>query len=263
MKKKPIQFILGVLVGAVLFGGAVPAAASVVADLSGDTIYVDGKKVAMTAYQIAGNNYVRLRDIGEAVGFNVFWDGAVFIESGIPYTGTAPEEPASGTIPIVRTPEEMLENVDLDAIRQEIVELTNQLRRENGLAALEVDELLMQAAQVRADEMAATSIYSHTRPDGSKRTTVTDCPYTTENIHCVSDFRLKDPEKNLAGIAVEDWRASKDHLDAMLDSIRSAIGVGVAPGVDPTTGQNCWYCVQWFLRDGYSVTWVDEPITQK
>lgn len=29
----------------------------------------------MTAYLIGGSNYVKLRDIGEAVGFNVYWDG--------------------------------------------------------------------------------------------------------------------------------------------------------------------------------------------
>ena len=43
-------------------------------------------------------------------------------------------------------------------------------------------------------------------------------------------------------------------LEAMLDGQRSGIGVGVAKGGDG------WYCVQWFLREGYSVTWVDEPI---
>lgn len=28
----------------------------------------------MEAYTINGNNYVKLRDIGEKVGFNVYWD---------------------------------------------------------------------------------------------------------------------------------------------------------------------------------------------
>ena len=40
---------------------------------------------------INGNNYVKLRDIGEAVGFNVYWDGAVQIDSDSPYTGAAPQ----------------------------------------------------------------------------------------------------------------------------------------------------------------------------
>ena len=38
---------------------------------------------------------MKLRDIGEAVDFNVYWDGsAVQIESDKPYTGEAPAEPA-------------------------------------------------------------------------------------------------------------------------------------------------------------------------
>ena len=49
----------------------------------------------------------------------------------------------------------------------------------------------------------------------------------------------------------------------MLDKTRSSIGVGVAKGVSPVNGEPCWYCVQWFLRDGYEITWVDEPLIQR
>lgn len=263
MKKKSTQFILGVVVGAVLFGAVIPsAAANIMAELSSNVFYVDGEPVDMTAYQIAGHNYVRLRDIGKAVGFNVFWDNAVMIETGTAYTGLSPEVYADEMPPTIQTPEQMMENVDVEVIRQDIVERTNQLRSENGLPALRVDEMLVKAAQVRADEMAATSIYSHIRPDGRGRVTVTDSPYTTENINIVSAYLLEDPETDLARITMEDWSASKTHLDGMLDSVRSAIGVGIAPGVNPVTGQNCWYCVQWFLRDGCRINWVDKPVTQ-
>ena len=54
----------------------------------------------MTTYAIGGANYVKLRDVGEAVGFNVYWDGsAVQVESKKPYTGTGP---AAQTIPPTR-----------------------------------------------------------------------------------------------------------------------------------------------------------------
>ena len=62
------------------------------------TCVVDGKEVQMEAYVINGNNYVMLRDIGKAVGFNVHWDstnGCVQIESDKPYTGTAPAKTQS------------------------------------------------------------------------------------------------------------------------------------------------------------------------
>lgn len=55
--------------------------------------YVDGVPVQMNAYNIGGNNYVKLRDIGQMVGFNVYWDGrAVQIDSNAPYTGEAPAQ---------------------------------------------------------------------------------------------------------------------------------------------------------------------------
>ena len=69
-------------------------AAGIMAERSNHRIFVDGQEVQMEAYVINGNNYVRLRDIGEKVGFNVYWDstnGCVQVESGKSYTGTAPQ----------------------------------------------------------------------------------------------------------------------------------------------------------------------------
>ena len=56
---------------------------------------MDGHKIELPAYTINGNNYVKLRDVGEVVGFNVYWDGTVQIESDKPYTGVAPAEASS------------------------------------------------------------------------------------------------------------------------------------------------------------------------
>jgi len=39
-------------------------------------IYLDGKEVKLTAYNIEGNNYFKLRDIGQALDFGVDWDSA-------------------------------------------------------------------------------------------------------------------------------------------------------------------------------------------
>ena len=86
---------IGILAGFALSGPSAQATANLTATLSDQPIYVDGEQVSLTAYSIADNNYVKLRDIGEAVGFNVHWDGsAVQIESDKPYTGEAPTEPA-------------------------------------------------------------------------------------------------------------------------------------------------------------------------
>ena len=142
------------------------------------------------------------------------------------------------------------------ATKQDIIDRTNALRRENGVSVLTVNGELMQAAQVRADEMAAHTVYSHTRPNGGKFNTVTDCPYMAENIHRIADWTMSN--QTLAERAVADWSASTTHNKNMVNPKLSEIGVGLARGVNDT-GDPCWYCVQLFLYDGCSVTRVDTP----
>lgn len=60
-------------------------------------IIKDGEEVSFTAYNIEGNNYFKLRDIGAAFDFGVEWDGArntVVIDTGKGYApeGTAPPQ---------------------------------------------------------------------------------------------------------------------------------------------------------------------------
>ena len=109
MKGKFLQFACGVLTGAALFGGASAVAAGLVAEPSWSPIYVDGQQVQMTAYNISGNNYVKLRDIGKAVGFNVYFQDGVQVDSKTPYTGEAPapvqatvQKPTSASVEAVR-----------------------------------------------------------------------------------------------------------------------------------------------------------------
>ena len=96
MKKRSMSFAAGLLVGAVMFGGSVAYAAGVMAERSAHPIYVDGAQVQMEAYTINGANYVKLRDIGQAVGFNVYWLDGVQVDSGAPYTGEAPATDSKG-----------------------------------------------------------------------------------------------------------------------------------------------------------------------
>ena len=95
--KDAIIMGIGILAGIALSGPAAQAAASLTATPSSQPIYVNGQQVSMTAYAIGGNNYVKLRDVGKAVGFNVYFDGsAVQIESDKPYTGEAPASQNAG-----------------------------------------------------------------------------------------------------------------------------------------------------------------------
>ena len=257
------SFAAGFLTCLLLAGVTTTAyAAGIVAERSHHRVVVDGREAQMEAYVINGSNYVRLRDIGKAVGFEVYWDGdakCVQVESGKPYTGIASakaeaSEPASQ--PEVTTPAD-----DVDDMKQDIVDRTNALRRENGVAVLRVNDKLMQAAQVRADEMTASGIYSHTRPDGRKSNTVTDSKYTGENIHSISELYLEQQQKTLSEAVVNLWSNSKAHADNMTSSRYGEIGVGLARGVNQN-GLDCWYCVQVFLLDGCEVTWVDMPASK-
>ena len=139
-----------------------------------------------------------------------------------------------------------------------IVDRTNALRRAKGVAALRVNDKLTQAAQVRADEIAASGVYSHTRPDGRKSNTVTDSKYTGENLHNISELYLEQQHKTLSEAVVELWSNSKAHADNMTSARYGEIGVGLARGIDKD-GFDCWYCVQVFLLDGCEVTRVDTP----
>ncbi len=248
------SFAAGFLTCLLLAGVTTTAyAAGIVAERSHHRIVVDGKEAQMEAYVINGSNYVRLRDVGKTVGFEVYWDGdakCVQVESKKPYTGEAPVTSAEAK------PVEQPAQTDVAAAKQDIIDRTNALRCENGVAALRVNDKLMQAAQVRADEMAAHTVYSHTRPNGGKFNTVTDCPYMAENIHRIADWTMSN--QTLAERAVADWSASTTHNKNMVNPKLSEIGVGLARGVNDT-GDPCWYCVQLFLYDGCSVTRVDTP----
>ena len=258
------SFAAGFLTCLLLAGVTTTAyAAGIVAERSHHRVVVDGKEAQMEAYVINGSNYVRLRDIGKAVGFEVYWDGdakCVQVESGKPYTGIAPvkaetSEPASQ--PEVTRPAD-----DVDAMKQDIVDRTNALRRENGVAVLRVNDKLMQAAQVRADEMAASSVYSHTRPDGRKYITVTDCPYIGENICQMPLIYLTQQKTTLPERVVLLWSNSSGHRKNMTNAQYGEIGIGLARGIDEN-GLECWYCVQAFLLNGYDITWVDTPAAKE
>ena len=245
-RMKNVGLVLcGTVLGLALSAPAAQAVESLKAMLSTNRIFVDGQEVQIEAYAIHDNNFMQLRDIGKAVGFNVYWnaeDRSVQIETDKPYTGEAPAKDEAAD--------------DADAMKQDIVDRTNALRRENGVAALRVNDKLMQAAQVRAEEMAASGVYSHTRPDGRKYNTVTDCPYIGENIHCIADWATQG--KTVSEVAVWSWNLSDGHQKNLLNQNYAEIGVGLARGVNGN-GDECWYCVQLFLWDGYTVGWVDTP----
>lgn len=210
MKKTTVLTLCaGILIGALLVGGSAANAVETYLKAlpSAHTVYLDGQRIYLESYVINGSNYVRLRDVGEAMDFNVYWDdasGSVQVNSTEAYTGQPPAQ-----IP------------ELDAVRQEIVRLVNQVRRENGVGYLTIDQRLMDAAQERAETMYTyhrteedcAAVHAHGYPHGFGA-----------NITAFTGTATAD----IAQKAVENWVNSPGHFQTMIDPDCDTIGVGVA-----------------------------------
>lgn len=292
------MMLTGIALGALLTGGA--AAAGILAEPAWSPIYVNGRQVQMTAYNIAGNNYVKLRDIGKAVGFNVYYQDGVQVDSATPYTGEAPAQtpPAesisvssykgntlkagdrSGLMispsgpaytvtssdPAVVAVEQVSGNwvavaksagsaaitvssgtggtgslsltvegatpakessepsgeIDLNAnmeIRQEMIRLINQVRQENGVAELPVNEAIMNATQDISTQCRTghgfhewEALQAYGWPHGG-----------ANNLTCFSFAK----NENIAQRAVRNWVNSLYHFQSMICEEATCLGVGV------------------------------------
>ena len=214
-RRKDVALMLtGAVLGASLVGGA--AAAGVMAEPTWQKIYVDGEQVSMTAYNIGGSNFVKLRDIGKAVNFNGYWDNGVQIDSNADYTGKKPEQVA-GSAPVTPAADDLSANMD---IRMEIVRLINQVRREHGVSALPVNQSLMDAAQDYSTGMYT----SHKNRLECETVLAYGYPYGfRSNLTVFTGTGLsKAAEK-----AVANWVKSSGHFEAMIDPSVDSIGIGV------------------------------------
>ncbi len=107
-KREAVFMGIGIVAGMALCGPAAQAADHLTARPSSQPIYVDGQRITMTAYNIGGNNYVRLRDIGRAVDFGVTYDAAtnsVHIDPNSPYIEEATTSAQTTTGPLALTEE--------------------------------------------------------------------------------------------------------------------------------------------------------------
>ena len=205
MKKK--DFALGILCGAMLFNGATAMAAGIIAEPTWQKIYVDGEQVSMTAYNIAGSNYVKLRDIGQRVGFNVYWADGVQIDTDAPYTGVAPLQ-------------EENELPTIEEIRQEIIQRINEVRRENGVSELTVNQSLMDAAQ-KCSAMLNTS-----HKNKEECLTVAACGYP-HGFGSNLTVMVGTGMNRIAEKAVANWMNSPGHFETMVNAACDTLGIGV------------------------------------
>lgn len=91
--KNALMVAVGIVIGMLISVPAVSAASEyLTAVCSTQTFYMDGRQLDLEAYSINGNNYVKLRDVGRAVNFNVGYDAqtnSVIIASSEPYSEDA------------------------------------------------------------------------------------------------------------------------------------------------------------------------------
>ena len=205
MKKK--DFAPGILCGAMLFSGATAVAAAITAEPTWQNIYVDGKQVSMTAYNIADSNYVKLRDIGQEVGFNVYWADGVQIDTDAPYTGVAPMQEAE-------------ELPTIEEIRQEMIRRINEVRRENVVSELTVNQSLMDAAQ------KCSAMLNTFHKNKEECLTVIACGYP-HGFNCNLTAFTGVGMNRIAEKAVTNWANSPGHFETMIDADYDTLGVGV------------------------------------
>ena len=203
-KKNILMASACIVLGMALAGPAAHAAEEILTAVrSTHQFYLDGEQIELEAYLINGNNYVKLADVGEALDFNVYWDNAVRIESGAPYTGHASEQAS-----------------DLEQTRQDIAALVNQVRREHGLPELAVDQRLMTAAQ----ELSGRKYTWHHNQEECEAVARAGYPYGfRSNLTVFTGAAASD----IAQQAVENWVNSPGHLQAMLTPNADSLGVGV------------------------------------
>ena len=82
-------FIIGIIIGALLFSGfSVIADTTLLARLSTSSFFIDGKEIKAEAYMIEGANYFKLRDLAKALDIGVWYDDRhdlVYLETDIGY----------------------------------------------------------------------------------------------------------------------------------------------------------------------------------
>ena len=123
---KQAKFLSGFLLGTVLFGSSSALASGIWAEESSQNIWADGKKISIEAYNINGNNYVKLRDIAQAADFKVWYDaekGIVEIDSDEPYSQDKVKDWQNETVVIIPQAGEII-TADNDDYRYEITDIS-------------------------------------------------------------------------------------------------------------------------------------------
>ena len=134
----------------------------------------------------------------------------------------APAQTSEDSNPVVNSEWSHNPGADLSAnldIRQEMVRLINQVRREHGLPELPADERLMNATQ----DVSTQHFKEHTQYE---REAVIAYGWLYGGCHNLTCFNMAS-DGDIARRAVTNWVNSPGHLRSMLREDLTCIGVGV------------------------------------
>jgi len=127
---------------------------------------------------------------------------------------------------IISSNGDFLNNLKTQIVGEEILQLANEQRTIYRAESLVLNEELMQAAQMKADDMAEKGYFSHTDPEGRKFS------------HWLNEagYKYTYAAENLAvkflksGSIIKAWMKSPSHRASMLSEKYSEAGVGIALG---------------------------------
>lgn len=115
---------------------------------------------------------------------------------------------------------------DVQAVRQEMLDRINAVRRGIGLRPLELNSRLTTAAQAHADDMLARTYYNHDSPEGTTpRQRVRAAGFIADIVAENIAAGQTSPEDALGA-----WLHSSDHRRNLLDPRLTHIGIGMALG---------------------------------
>jgi hypothetical protein len=125
---------------------------------------------------------------------------------------------------------------DLPKVEQHIVEMTNQIRREQKLSTLKLNAMLVKAARAYAETLARSGKFSHTADGRSPAERAENAGYKfcaiAENLAMDRDnkgFATGD----LAIQAIAGWMNSPSHRANIMMASATEIGAGVARAPGP------------------------------
>ena len=130
---------------------------------------------------------------------------------------------------------------NIDSNKKILIDLVNEVRVKAGLNALQVHDGLMNAAQVKADEMATLNYYSHNSPNWGNPTEQARKMNIGLSIVCENLVQGR-PD---ALWAFQAWMNSKGHRNTILNENEWSIvkykyiGIGIGTNKD-SDGKNYW-----------------------